>query len=108
VTAAQLFRRPQDAPIAWQGASGLGIEERFEAESLRREVLVDRVVPASEILAEAKALVSTEITMRWAKKALGVEAGKDGYTRAWQRKFPLIPTSIEGYHVTRRTDGAGS
>jgi hypothetical protein len=111
----RLFRRPLDAAIRWFGESGVGIDECFasanggkrgqdraEAELLLQEMLKGASVPVTEILAEAKKLGFSEVTMRRAKKSLGIEAVKIGYGKGWQWRFPLLPPlagAAEGDHV---------
>jgi putative DNA primase/helicase len=97
--APQVFRRPLDAPIAWLGASEIGIEECFavyprmrgpEAKELAdameflRELLAAGPVRTAEVMSQARGQGFSERTLRRAKKKLGVVANRQGDSGAWQ------------------------
>ncbi|HWV24427.1 MAG TPA: AAA family ATPase [Thermomicrobiales bacterium] len=104
--AAQGFRRPLDGPIAWLGASPVGIEECFaatvptgkrgpepmerkDAETLLREVLADGPMKASEIMATMKSMGLSVSSVRRAKGTLGVSSFRQAYNGPWMWKLPL-------------------
>lgn len=101
----RMFRRPLDGAIEWLGESGMTIEECYQpsrrkgahgpvagdramAESLLTELLTGGSVPTTEVLKEAKAHGISEMTMRRAKQALGVEAIRIGYGGIWHWRLP--------------------
>lgn len=112
----QAFRRPLNGPIAWLGASGMTIEECFtgasqprksaeegrsagqEAEHLLRETLKWGSQKATDVMTEAKENGITEITLRRAKRALGIETFKTGKTGPWFWKLPGTVPEAEGDH----------
>lgn len=111
--APQLFRRPLNAPIAWQGASTIGIEECFattgkvgernaqagkDAEHLLRETLRWGSQRASDVMKEAKENGITEITLRRTKRSLGIEAFKTGKSGPWYWRLPGTKPDPEDDH----------
>lgn len=110
----RLFRRPIDGAIQWLGESALTVEECYQptrrkgahgpvaadrgmAESLLKELLKGGSVPAVEVLKEGKAYGISEMTVRRAKQALGVEAIRIGYGGAWHWRLPdKTPDTVDG------------
>lgn len=98
----RLFRRPLDGAIEWLGESALSIEECYRpskttgpgrpamdrgvAEGFLKDLLRGGSVPASEVMAEARAAGLSEITVRRAKADLGIEAVK--IATCWYWRFP--------------------
>lgn len=101
--APQLFRRPLDAPIAWLGASEVGIEECFavyprtrgpearelsDAMGFLTELLAAGPVRTAEVISQARGQGFSERTLRRAKKKLGVVAYRSEHKGPWEWALP--------------------
>ena len=81
---------------------------RTEAVEFLRAALADGERPASEVLREAAALGIAEITLRRARKALGVQVPREGSGRDGRFLLALPSSGSDSAVEAREPNGAGN